>query len=312
MSTSPAPPPMLVTVVGSVNQDILVRCPTLPGRGETVGNASVTYAWGGKGANQVVAAAVVAPSRVSFVGAVGADPLGDEAIADLVASGVATELVQRLANEATGQAFVMIGDDGENQIVVCPGANAALDHRHIPPRFDATVVMLSGEVGDDALDAAARASYASSARLLYNVAPPRPVSEAIQAADPLLIVNEHEAEAITGIADPAEATRVLQSLTGSPVVTTIGAAGVLFTEGTTMWHQRSAQVTVVDTTGAGDAFCGAFAARLAQGGDLADAVRFGVAAGALCCTRIGARLSWAAMNELLPFIDGLEPPSAHR
>ncbi len=295
-----------VTVVGSINYDILVNCPTLPGAGETVGGGSVSYAWGGKGANQAVAAAVMAPNHIAMLAAVGDDALGQSALKNLEQSYVDATLVRELDGHATGQAFVMIGDSGENQIVVCPGANATFDAAHIPARLDCRVVSLCAEVGDAALVAAVAAC--GDAQVVYNVAPPRPVPAAILAARPILIVNEHEAVSLTNCKNISDALATLRTLSDNDVVVTLGAIGVMYSAEGDVWRQASASVRVVDTTGAGDAFCGAFVAAIADGESIHNAVRHGVALGALACTRLGARTDWVKRADVLQLADSLESP----
>ena len=298
--------PALIAVVGSINHDVLVTCPVLPAAGETVGGGAVTYAWGGKGANQAVASAVMAPDQVAMVGAVGDDALAESARSNLRHSHVDTSHVASIAGTTTGQAFVMIGANGENQIVVCPGANGILAPKHVPSTIDARVVSLCAEVDDAPLVAAVRAG--SGAQVVYNVAPPRPIPAEILAAKPILIVNEHEAASLTNCKILPDALNALRALTGADVVITLGADGVLFTTGVEAWRQASANVVVVDSTGAGDAFCGAFVAALGAGEPIATAVRHGVALGALACTRLGARVDWANRANVLQLAVTLEPP----
>ena len=297
---------LMVAVVGSINHDVLVTCPVLPAAGETVGGGLVSYAWGGKGANQAVAAAVMAPAQVAMLGAVGDDELAHSARVNLHDSHVDTTNVATIAGAATGQAFVMIGSTGENQIVVCPGANGAFAADHVPASIDARVVSLCAEVSDAPLIAAVHAR--AGAQVVYNVAPPRPIPAEILAAKPIVIVNEHEAVSLTNCKKLPDALAALQELTGADVVITLGANGVLFSNGNQVWRQASATVNVIDSTGAGDAFCGAFVAALGAGESTVTAVRHGVALGALACTRLGARVDWANRANVLQLAVTLEPP----
>ena len=277
-----------VIVVGSVNADLVVRAPRLPGPGETVTGGTFARHGGGKGANQAVAAARLG-ARTALVAAVGGDDFGAEALRGLAAEGVDVDGVARLADVATGVALIVVDERAENQIAVASGANAALDGAFVAAaleRLEGGVVLLSLEVGDAALLAGAR-----GARLaVLNPAPAREVPAALLDAGPLLTPNAGEARDLTGEEDPRAAALALRERTGAPVVVTLGADGALLADGPGEPVRVPApRVDAVDTTGAGDCLNGALAAELARGAALEAAVAFAVRAAALSTLRQGAR-----------------------
>jgi ribokinase len=284
-----APPEPHVVVVGSVNRDLVVRLERLPGPGETVSGGELSRHGGGKGANQAVAV-VRAGARASLVAAVGADPEGDEAIAELEGAGVDARWVRRSSTAATGVALIAVDREGNNQIAVAPGANR--EGGEIDPAvFGGApgVALLSFEAPDRALVEAAGLAAAAGWMLVANPAPVRPLPDGLLAARPILVPNEHEARELTGVDEPEEAARILQARSGAPVVITLGARGALLLEGGALSRLPAPAVHAVDTTGAGDALCGTLAARLAAGDGLSHALAAAVDAASESTTRPGAR-----------------------
>ncbi|MGY1752817.1 ribokinase [Blastococcus sp. SYSU D01042] len=285
---------MSVTVVGSVNEDVLVSVGRLPGRGETVVGRSATRAPGGKGANQAVAAGLLGPG-VHMVGRVGEDPAGDRQLAALAGSRVNVSRVHRTPGLPTGTATIPVEEgSGENLIVVVPGANDALTPADVDvePVHRADVLLLQLEVPVAAVEAAAAAARGT---VVLTPAPPRPLAAALLARVDVLVPNEHElvqlAGAEAGERTPAELAALARGLGSRAVVVTLGARGALVVpaDGGPALLQGPLTVEVVDTTGAGDCFTGALAQALAGGADLPGAVRYAVAAAALSTTGPGAR-----------------------
>jgi ribokinase len=269
-----------VVVVGSVNVDLVVAVEALPGPGETVAGGRFARWGGGKGANQAVAAARLGAS-VAFVGAVGRDPFGDDALRELAAEGVDVSAVARV-DAPTGVALITVDASGENQIAVASGANA---HVRVPATsFGDAIVLLGHEVPDEAVVAGAEAG----GRAILNPAPAREIHRRVLARGPILTPNASEAAQPTGERDPECAARALASRTGAPVLVTLGAAGALLFDGDCE-RFHAPRVDAVDTTGAGDTVNGALAAELAAGRDLRGAVRFALAAAALSTRAEGAR-----------------------
>jgi len=284
-----------VVVMGSVNMDLVVRIPTLPGPGETVAGGVFARALGGKGANQAAAAAKLG-ARVWLVGLTGDDDFGREARVDLEARGVDISTLGS-APDPTGVAAIMVDDSGENLIAVASGANHDLSGDLVAERLmdvpaDDAVLLANLEVPDDAVGAAAAAAAERGWSFVLDPAPARPLPDALVARCDVLTPNEHEALALGSAED------ILAHGAGA-VVMTRGANGAdMFRPGAEPLHWEALPVEVVDTTGAGDAFNGALAWSLAEGGDLGEAVRFAVAAGALACRALGARAGLPDRGEL--------------
>lgn len=276
-----------VTVVGSVNLDLVARCPQLPRPGETITAESFARFPGGKGANQALAAKR-AGSDVSLIGAVGADSDAEEALALLVEAGVDLSGVRRV-DAPTGLALITVGESGENQIVVVPGANHLLATDMIDiGATDAVLCQL--EIPMDAVVAAAERTQGL---FCVNAAPATALpAEVLERAD-VLIVNETERDLLSDqLAD-----------TGALVVVTLGAAGAkAFRGGRVVAEVQPPPVDPVDTVGAGDAFCGALVTALAGGTTVAAALRYGCIAGALATTRQGAQPSLPTAAEIAEHI----------
>ncbi len=270
-----------VAVVGSVNLDLVAHTPRLPGPGETVSGTSYAEHAGGKGLNQAVAAARSGVT-VAMIGAVGDDDAGQRLRSLATAEGIDVDGIRVAADSSTGRALITVDDRGENSIVVIPGANALLSVGDVP---HARVVIAQLEIPIDQVIAAFRSARSTGAVTILNPAPAQALANELLALCDIIVPNEHEVAALGGAGALIE--RGL-----SAVVVTQGAAGVAVTEVVNgeirSWAQAAFEVTPVDTTGAGDAFCGALAARLAAGDDLRTAVRYGAAAGALATTIAGA------------------------
>jgi len=297
-----------VLVVGSVNRDYLCTVPRLPAPGETVLAAGLVVGTGGKGANQAVAAARLG-ARTAFVGCVGDDADGRAVVSDLVAAGVDTGSVRTVPDDRSGTAFVVVGEDGENSIVVAAGANGRLGPAEAAAAVTTRVrpgdvVVAQAEVPVSAVQAVAHAAVAAGGRFVLNLAPYVPVPDTLLALCDPLVVNEGEAAELVGspVRDLAEANSAVSALrqrTRSAVVT-LGADGAVVAAPDLVEHVPAEPVEVRDTTGAGDAFIGALAARLAAGEDLLAAVRAGVVAGTRAVGRTGAQTSCPEAEDLLP------------
>ncbi|MEU6851705.1 ribokinase [Actinacidiphila alni] len=301
-------------VVGSANADLVVRVDRHPAPGETVlGAAGLAVHPGGKGANQAVAAGRLG-ARVGFCGRVGCDEYGERLAAELRAAGVDTAALGTEKAVPTGVALITVAADGENTIVVAPGANTTLAADDVTAAVGGNgvrVVSAQCEVPMDAVRAAARAADRHGARLVLNPSPPEAVrddplaAQLLAHADPL-VVNEHETRVLLGTAAPAPEDLLLRLGVRSAVVT-LGGAGAVVVEradtvrpdGPRTTRVPAVAVDVVDTTGAGDAFTGALAWRLAEGDALVAAVRWAVRVGAAAVGESGAQLSSTACGKLL-------------
>ena len=288
--------PARVIVVGSVNADLVVRAERLPAPGETVTGGRFSRHGGGKGANQAVAAARLG-ARVAMVGAVGDDDLGQEALALLEQEGIDVSGVARL-DAPTGVALIAVDAAGENQIAVASGANAELDAAAVERTVrdaGAAAVLLSQEVPEDAVLAGVRAARGP---VVLNPAPVRALPAELAKLGPILTPNAGEARELSGEEEPEAAARALAERTGAPVLVTLGAHGVLLLQDGKAERLPAPRVEAVDTTGAGDAFNGALATALAEGGDLRSAAAFAVAAAALSTRAAGAREGMPARHEV--------------
>jgi ribokinase len=305
---------MTVVVVGSINQDVVARVARIPTAGETLLASSLMRSGGGKGANQAVAARRAGGAPVAFVGAVGTDAEGDGLRAALIADGIDVSGLDRV-DGPTGTALISVDDHGENAIVVVPGANAARDALADAQRAvvgSAAVLLTQLEIPVGLVQDAARSRPAESWHVL-NAAPSAPFAgarEALLAVTDLLIVNEHEALDVSETDELDAAVRALAP-TVRALIVTLGRRGALVVLGDRRAEVAAHVVDAVDTTGAGDTFCGVVAAALAGSGrsphdveldDLVAAARAGAAASALAVTRPGAQDAVPTRDEVAEFL----------
>jgi ribokinase len=289
-----------IVVVGSINMDLVVRAARIPAPGETIlGGAFDTFP-GGKGANQAVCAARQG-AAVAFVGRVGADAFGRQLVAGLQAEGVGIEKVGMDEAAATGVALIIVAGDGENSIVVVPGANGRLLPRHVEAAAaafqGADVVLLQLEIPLETVRAAAGRARAAGACVVLNPAPAQALPPDLLAQVDVLVPNESETALLTGLpvstlAQVEAAARSLLDYGTGDVVVTLGARGALLVGAErTAVHVPAFAVRTVDTTAAGDAFAGTLSVALAEAMPLPAAIRRACAAGALAATRLGAQPS---------------------
>lgn len=295
-----------VLVFGSINQDTIVSAPRAPRGGETLLGHSLTTLPGGKGANQAVAAARLG-ARVKMFGSVGADAAGESMVASLSAEGVDVAGVLRIPTE-TGAAILTVTDDGENSIIVIPGANNEVGAAQIQALEESLgegdIAVFQLEVPLVSIAAALNVAQRRKARTILNAAPAREIANLLPNVD-ILVVNESEAELLSGTpvstldqartaaAGFAQAHNVI-------AIVTLGSMGSVLAEGGEVLHVPAVAVDVVDTTGAGDTFVGALAAFLAEGMNLEDAVQMASRAGARACLALGAQASMPTRNSLVP------------
>lgn len=278
----------MILVAGSANLDFVVRAPHIPAPGETVlGHAFTTFP-GGKGANQAVAAARAGGASTQMLLALGDDAFAVPLEASLTGAGVQLHIV-RCTHHATGTAFICVSDDAENAITVAPGANNALESRHLPAMGGFSHLLMQLETPLPTVAAYARAARAAGSKVVLNAAPARSLAADILDLVDILIVNEGELASITG--SGAGIADGLQQLKVPVVVVTLGARGCCARVGDRYLVQPAFAVEPVDTTGAGDTFCGVLVAALDRGADMAHALRHASAASALACTRAGAQSS---------------------
>ncbi|MFE5484772.1 ribokinase [Streptomyces sp. NPDC056527] len=288
-----------IVVLGSTNMDLVAFVPKAPARGETVTGREFRTIPGGKGANQAVAAAR-AGADVSMIGAVGADDFGGRLRAALEGSGVDTDLL-RTAEGPSGTAHIVVDDEGGNAIVVVPGANGtvtSLDHGDEALIATADALLLQLELPLSVVTEGAATARRLGVRTVLTPAPAQPLPPELLAVTDLLVPNEHEAAALTGIADPHAAAAALLTLVPE-VVITLGAAGSLHAaRDSEPFTVPTPRVRAVDTTAAGDTFVGALAVALGEGRAVREALAWASSAAALSVQREGASSSMPYRSEI--------------
>lgn len=293
--------PARVTVVGSINMDMVSYSRRLPAPGETLMGESFVAAPGGKGANQAVAAARLG-AQVSFVARVGTRDMGETLLAALAAQGVAFGGL-RDPQALPGIAVIMVASEGgENAIVVIPGSNGDL----VPADVDASAQELAGanvvvaqlEVPQPAIRRAFEIARAAGRTTVLNAAPALALDEALLPLSDWLVLNETEAEQASGLSDVEAAATALLARGPKAVLVTLGAEGALLCDRGGMQRFPARKVQAVDTVGAGDTFVGGLATALAEGRSAADAVRFGQAAAAIAVSRVGVQTAMPKRAEL--------------
>ncbi len=300
-----------VIVIGSLSMDIVIRVPRLPARGETLKGTSFDTFPGGKGNNQALAAARSGAS-VAMIGKVGNDAYGQILVDTLKENGVNTLGMTKDPEQTTGIANIWVGPSGENSIVIVPNANNSMTPGYVASKNNllsgAKVLLLQLEIPAETVLEAARAARAKGLTVILNPAPAPEnglSAELLQNID-VIVPNETEALLLTGInpSSPDLAHRCaskLLELGPKGVILTLGERGALILEASQPDKPQTVaafKVSVVDSTAAGDAFCGALAMRLAKGDSLAEAARYGCAAGSLACTKAGAVPSLPQLLEL--------------
>ncbi len=293
-----------IVVVGSTNMDLVIQADRIPRPGETVLGGRFRQVAGGKGANQAVTAARLG-AEVAFVGRVGADTIGEVTLCQLREEGIDTTFCPRDAELPHGVALILVDAAGENAIAVAPGANAALSAADVAAagtlieRADVLLVQL--EVPLAAVHAALQIARDHAVLTMMNPAPFAPLNAETLALVDILVPNEGEAAALAGLGPEADEEAVVEGLARLHVPTVLitrGAAGVRGFSQNRSWSVASPAVSAVDTTAAGDCFCGALAVRLGEGEPVRAASQFAAAAAAISVTRFGAQASLPTRTEV--------------
>ncbi len=292
-----------IVIVGSFNTDLTTYMERMPRPGETVSGRKFVTGPGGKGSNQAVAAARLG-ADVTFIGRVGQDAFGDQAVRFWQQEGVNTDYVVRDPDHATGVAPIFVDDSGENSIVVVLGANLNLKPSDVDSAAAviarADVLLTQLEVNYDMVGYALKAAKQQGIRTILNPAPAGHLPAEVVALADYITPNETELEVLSGRpgAAVAEAARSLLTTEQQTVVVTMGAQGASYIRRGSSALIPTYKVNVVDTTGAGDAFNGGLAVALAEGKDLPDAIAFANATAALCVTRPGTAPSMPTRVEV--------------
>lgn len=296
-----------VLVVGSINMDLVSYSRRIPTVGETVLGERFLTVPGGKGANQAVAAARLG-AQVWMLGAAGTDAYGDQMVTHLNKNGIDISQIKRVAG-ATGVALINVDQQGNNQIVVVPGANFALTAGDLEERqqtfAQADVVVLQLEIPMDTIAKAIEIANLYGKPVILNPAPAQPLPEAWFGQVDYLIPNEHEAVLLGG-AQENNYLALRQKIKKNLLVTR-GAQGVTYAEKDALETIPAFQVQAVDTTAAGDAFIGGFSVGLAEGLDVKEAIRFASAVAALSVGKEGAQTSLPYRQEVEQFMGGYRP-----
>ena len=293
----------MILAIGSINLDLVARVERLPGPGETVAGGEFATLPGGKGANQAVAAAL-AGAKVRMIGAIGNDAFADGALPFLISSGVDIADIRRLASP-TGVALILVDAAGENAIAVVPGANGLLTPEHARQCGIAKsdIVLLQQEIPLASVAAALDAAKDAGATSILNTAPFRDDFAGLADKADYLVANETEFDLICAALDIAGEDRKARMLafaarTGNRVIVTLGAGGaVAAVEGRIVWA-APLKIEPVDTVGAGDTFCGYFAAGLASGLTAEAALRRATIAASLACLKPGAQSAIPRAHEV--------------
>lgn len=308
----------LITVVGSLNIDLIIRTPRIPEPGETVIGSGFHTAPGGKGANQAVAAALLG-SEVAMVGRVGDDDFAKTLLASLDQTHVDHMYVTRDSKHSTGVAFIAVDDAGENSIVVASGANMHVAQEDLNNAQDliasSDVLVLQLEIPLEIVERAAQIAKANDVRVVLNPAPAQKLPRTLLESVDYLIPNESESAflSIMPVGNISEVRAAAQALLDSgvgTVVSTLGQRGALLANEAGFELMPAYEVNVVDTTAAGDAFVGGFSVAIGEGKSVPEAVRWGNAAGALATTRLGAQTSLPKRAEVLDLFESGKPRSA--
>lgn len=289
-----------ILVAGSANLDFVVRASHVPAPGETVLGRDFATFPGGKGANQAVASARAGDAPTRMLLGLGNDDFAVTIEASLRAAGVRLDIV-RCQDRATGTAFICLSDDAENAITVAPGANEALRAEHLPDLAGIGHLLLQLETPLDTVEAYARAAHAAGAMVVLNAAPARALPTSLLALVDVLIVNEGELATLAGGCDGIAVC--LARIDVPCVIVTMGARGCCARTPGGITLQAAFAVDAIDTTAAGDTFCGTLVAALGRGELLADALREASAASALACTRLGAQSSVPTRAEVRGLLD---------
>ena len=303
-----------IVVVGSSNIDMIAQVTQFPRPGETVGNATFSQAYGGKGANQAVAAAR-AGGQVSFITCVGRDLFGQTMLRNFAHEGITTDYVLQDDTTPTGTAIILVNEQGENCIAVAPGANYRLTSEHIDASriaiSGAEIVLLQLEIPFETVAYVVDLAKNLGKKVLLNPAPARPLDDALLRKLHILVVNETEAERIAGqpVNTSEQVQQVAQALLRKGpeiIVITLGAQGAYYATRREQQMIAAYPVQAVDTTAAGDVFCGALTAALSRAVKLGDAVTFANAAAALSATKLGAQPSAPTQQEVKAFLSERE------
>jgi ribokinase len=303
-----------ILVIGSTNVDFLIKSDKLPSFGETVTGGVFMQNFGGKGANQAVGA-VRAGGDVTFITCLGEDLYADELLRNFKKDGINTRYVFRDKESATGSALIMLDKEGNNYLSVAPGSNYKLTPSHIDQALDvfleAEMIVIQMELAPETTNYVFELAKKYRKRVLFNLAPAMPFDKNVLKHVYAFVVNEVEASMVTGLRIESDeeirlAASALLALGPQVVVITLGSNGSFIAAAKHRQYVSAYKVKALDTTAAGDVYCGSLAVALVEGKTLTDSVRFAGAAAAISVTRLGAQPSAPWREEIEDFMNGKE------
>jgi ribokinase len=296
-----------IIIVGSMNMDMMVKTEHIPRPGETIMGTDFLMNPGGKGANQAVAVARLS-GNAKFIGKIGNDLFGRQASQLFREEGIDTSGLTSDANQPSGIALITVDKDGENSIVVAPGANSSLNladvETHIYNTSQASVMLIQLEIPINTVKHAIKVAKQSNIKVILNPAPAQHLEDELLKMVDIITPNETEAEFLTGFSvfDIESAKKAAQDISSKgigSVIMTLGQKGALVYENEIFHHITAPVVLAVDTTAAGDVFNGALAVGITEGKTILQAVEFACRAAAISVTRLGAQSSIPYRNEML-------------
>jgi ribokinase len=299
----------MITVVGSSNTDFSVRVESLPKRGQTVLGSDFSIAAGGKGANQAVQIARLG-ARAVFVARIGRDHFGDRSVSGFRKAGINTAYIARDKEHPSGAAVILVDKKGSNQIAVAPSSNRFLSIADINKAKDvirrSKVLLAQLEVPLTSVKRAIEIAKSAKVTTILNPAPFKKLDSGLLKKIDILVPNETEAEGLTGAAvkdvnSAVRAGRILLKRGVESVIITLGSLGSVIIERQGVTHLPAPKVKAVDTTAAGDSFCGALAVLIAEGKGLVEAADFANHCAAISVTRPGAQPSLPTRREVTSF-----------
>lgn len=297
-------------VLGSINVDHVIRVPYFPKAGETLTGYDYQIAFGGKGANQAVAAARLG-ANVQFIGAIGQDQIGHTMRDAFAQDGIDITAIEEIPNQSTGLAMIQVADSGENSIVISAGANGELSpelvekHQAIIAQADMLLMQLESPI--EAVTLAAKLAKQAKTKVALNPAPAQPLPQSLLSLVDMITPNETEAEILTGVKVVDEQTAALAAdkfhqVGIETVLITLGAKGVYVSEKGNGQIIAGFRVQAIDTTAAGDTFNGGLVTALLEGKTLSESIRFAHAAAAISVTRMGAQTAIPMRKEVEDFL----------
>lgn len=298
-----------IIVIGSSNTDLITRVERFPQAGETVEGKHFMLAMGGKGANQALAAHKLG-GKVKFITSMGDDLNGENALKYYQKEGLDVKSSLIIKGTPSGTATILVDDNGENCIVITPGANNGLSPEYVTERKEeirsASLLLLQMEVPYESVIESCRIASEANTNIMLNVAPARSLAQEVIRFVDILVVNETEAEIVSGekvieVGEQAVVDKLL-ALGAKSVVLTLGSRGCIMKSESEHYAIPAFKVKPVDSTGAGDTFCGALAVGLNKGWGWKDALVFASAASAICVTRMGAQPSIPTEKEVEFFL----------